>query len=186
LVIGILVGTFFVVETITFFSAGRIFSQSMFRHAGWGRIIGLIAGGALVIVATLYGFLNYLSSQAGGFGGGPSTLAFVQYSIPSDSFSKAFSLATAGVYVILAVPIALAFVGFNRLRSQPYYQIQQSQGAAATVPNAMSGRYCPICGNAVPIDSWRCSSCGNWFCPGCGNVVSETSRFCSLCGTKLF
>jgi predicted RNA-binding Zn-ribbon protein involved in translation (DUF1610 family) len=185
LVIGILFVTFFVMETITFFSAGRIFSQRMFRFAGWGRVFGLIAGGALVIVASLYGFLNYLSSLTGGSGGGPSTLAFVQYSTPSDSFARLFSIATAGVYVILAIPLALAFEGFNQLRKEPENRTQQSQGVVATVLGKSTARYCPSCGNVVPIDSKHCLTCGSWFCPACGNAVSEGARFCSACGTML-
>jgi predicted nucleic acid-binding Zn ribbon protein len=172
-------------ETITFFSAGRIFAERMFRYAGWSRIFGLIAGGGLVVVASVYGFLYYLSSLASGSGGGPSTLAFVQYTTSPGSFLRLFSLAVAGVYVILTIPDAFAFLGFNNMKKEPEYQVRPTQDAPIAMPQATSARFCPNCGKDVPVNAKSCSSCGWWFCPGCGSAISEGSRFCSVCGRML-
>jgi hypothetical protein len=118
LVLGGLAGVFgiayFVLETISFFTAGRVFQDRLFRFAGWTRVFGLIVGAGLIVIATLLGFLYALTASPPA---GTTTFAFTATStVPSDPILRAFGFAFAGFYLILTIPDGFALLGFREIR----------------------------------------------------------------------
>ena len=116
LITGLLAVTVFLLETISFFSAGKALQNRPLRYAGWSRIIAMVAACVVVVIAFVLGFLSILA----GYGsGGPITMQYTPAPTPTPAqaaaFARVFSLALAGVYLILCVPELFAFFGFRRI-----------------------------------------------------------------------
>jgi hypothetical protein len=128
---GLFAITFYVLETISFFSAGKAFQNRMFRLAGWGRVFAIVGGAVVLIIAVVYGLLAYLTSNSSG---GPVTLAVAQVTpVQTSQFMSIITLAVAGLYFIFAVPEIFAFLGFRRIPAAVAEPVP-AQPAVAPVP----------------------------------------------------
>jgi hypothetical protein len=159
-VVGLLAITHFILETISFFSAGKNFQERMFRLAGWSRIFAIVAAGILFVVIVFLGIMSALSSITGG--GPPGNLVALQVSPgPGSQFANLLGLALGGIYAIFTVPEAFAFLGFRRLNaSMAAGHLPPTTTAPSTAPQP-SIRFCPNCGTATIAGSRFCSNCGN-------------------------
>lgn len=161
-VIGLLGATNFVLETISFFSAGKIFRERMFRFAGWSRVAAVIAAAAFFIIVVTIGILSAFTSTSGN----TSTLISLQISpSPAIQFQNLFGTAIAGVYLILMVPEVFAFLGFRRILSAPDEALAQPAGQSPPVPQTAPPRYCPSCGSPAILGAKFCENCGRQLNP---------------------
>ena len=133
LVVGLLVIIAFLLETISFFSAGKALENRPLRYAGWSRIFAMAATLVVVVVASILGVISIL----GGYGSGASaTMQYTPTPTPTPAqtaaFARVFDLAFAGVYLILCIPEIFAFFGFRRMPApQPTPPAAQPVGPSA-------------------------------------------------------
>lgn len=156
-VVGLLAVIYFVLETISFFSAGRNFQEKMFRIAGWSRIAAVIGAAVLYVI---FIFLSVLSAISSTPPGSTTTFVALQVTPNPNPFLSSFGLVLGGVYVILAIPEVFAFLGFRKLLTAvPNGALLPSGSTGATLQTAVTA-FCPNCGTPVVVGARLCATCG--------------------------
>ncbi len=95
----------------------------------------------------------------------------------------------AGLGAGLGVGMAMGEALRDAMRNDPN-QGQSGQQVQPATPAASGSRFCPNCGQAVPVGAKFCPHCGHNLqttgsCPKCQTVNAPGSKFCQNCGTQL-
>ncbi len=70
------------------------------------------------------------------------------------------------------------------------FKIEAGDAEPTREPAVPTGRYCPACDTAAPLDATACPRCGREFpvhavhCPKCGHEITHQPTVCPGCGTR--